>query len=687
MRSHLVRVRLLLVTTIAGVAGATILGGQARPAVTHADYGKFESLVTQPRGGLSPDGRWLAYGINRSNRENELRVAPVAAGETKTIPFGSQAAFSADSRWVAYAIGYSESQEEKLRQQKKPIQRKLGTLELASGVMTTVDGIETFAFNASGSHLAMKRYAPEPKSPPDASAAEEAPVGGTLIVRHLATGQDTAFGNVTEFTWQEKGPMLALAIGADDKTGNGVQLYDPDTGSLRVLDSAAAIYSGLTWRKDANDLMVLRSATDDRHEGPTQVLLAWPALGPTVRYDPTSVSGFPAGTRIVSFRRPSWSDDGRTVFVGVARWEEKPKTGARGGDKPGDHGTASPTDKKEDTKEPEEPAAVEVWHARDVDVMPRQKINARTDRQRNTLAAWHVDTNRFVPLGTDLFERVTPLRRQRLAYAANWSSYAMERTIGRPAADVYLVDIDTGARTKVKDAIDDQTLQASPGGRYLLYLQADQYWTIDTTTRAVVSISKAAATSFVNRESDATVKQKPPFGVAGWTKHDEAVILYDKFDAWRVAANGSGAARLTDGSTDQLRHRYVRLDPDEEWIDASQPIHFSLFGIWSKRSGYARLDPGAGAVTPLVVEGKSITGLAKAKDAGVYAYTVQAFDDPPDVMVGGPSLQDARAVARTNPFAVDYAWGTSEVIEYKNERGERLQGALFYPPGYQPGRK
>ncbi len=421
------------------------------------------------------------------------------------------------------------------------------------------------------------------------------------------------------------------------------------------------------------------------------MLLAWRALGQMVRYDPTSAPGFPTGSRIVSFRRPSWSDDGRTVFVGLARWDEKPKTGAKDGDKPNDDGAASSPDKKDDKKddkkEPEEPAAVEVWHARDIDVMPRQKINARTDRQRNTLAAWHVDTNRFVPLGTDLFERVTPLRRQRLAYAVNWSSYAMERTIGRPAGDIYLVDIETGARTKVKDAIDDQTLQASPGGRYLLYLQADQYWTIDTATRATVNISKAAATSFINRESDATVKQKPSFGVAGWTKNDEAVVLYDKLDAWRVAANGSGAARLTDGSTEQLRHRYVRLDPDEEWIDAGQPIHFSLFGIWSKRSGYARLDPGAGAITPLLVEDKSITGLAKAKDAGVYAYTVQGFDDPPDVMVGGPGLKDARAIARTNPFAADYTWGKSEVIEYKNERGERLQGALFYPAGYQAGRK
>ena len=672
-----------LVTIAAGFAGAVIARGQTRPPVSPADYGKFETLVPQPRGGLSPDGRWLAYGINRSNRENELRVASVASGETRTVAFGSQSTFSADSRWVAYAIDDSEAQEEKLRQQKKPIHRKLGTLKLASGEMTTVEGIEAFAFNASGSHLAMKRYAPERKDPPDAAApTDDAPVGATLIVRHLETGRDTTFGNVTEFTWQEKGGLLALAISAEDKTGNGIQLYDPNTGSLRVLDSASAIYSGLTWRKDANDLAVLRGTTDDRHEGPAHAVMAWRSLGPAATYDPSSASGFPAGSRIVSFRRPAWSDDGRTVFVGIGRWDEKVKEAGKeaGKDAGKDAG-------KEGSKEgADEPAAVEVWHAKDVDVMPRQKINARTDRQRNTLAAWHVDTNRFVPLGTDLLERVTPIRRQRLAYAVNWAPYAMERTIGRPSADVYLIDIETGARTKVKDGIDDQYLQASPGGRYLLYLQADQYWTIDTATRAAANVSKAAQTSFINRESDATVKQKPSFGFAGWTKNDEAVILYDKFDAWRVAANGSGATRLTDGATEQIRHRYARLDPDEEWIDTSQPVHFGLFGIWTKRSGYARLDPG-GALKPLVLDDKSITGLAKAKDAEVYAYTVQAFNDPPDVMVGGPELKGARAVATTNTFAGDYAWGRSELVEYKNERGERLQGALFYPAGYEPGRK
>jgi len=67
-----------------------------------ADFGQWERLAPAgDRGGLSPDGRWLAYAINRTNGENELRVTNVADGTTKTIGFGAQPAFSADSRWLA----------------------------------------------------------------------------------------------------------------------------------------------------------------------------------------------------------------------------------------------------------------------------------------------------------------------------------------------------------------------------------------------------------------------------------------------------------------------------------------------------------------------------------------------------------------------------------------------------------
>src|SRR5262247_1410827 len=110
----------------ASVAFIVVAAAQTKTPVPPADYGQWETLQTVPsRGGLSPDGRWLAYGINRSNRNNELRVVNVMGGEAKIAAFGAQPVFSSDSRWVAYSIGYSESQEEKFKKEKKPIHRKL----------------------------------------------------------------------------------------------------------------------------------------------------------------------------------------------------------------------------------------------------------------------------------------------------------------------------------------------------------------------------------------------------------------------------------------------------------------------------------------------------------------------------------------------------------------------------------
>ncbi|MGB8958023.1 MAG: prolyl oligopeptidase family serine peptidase, partial [Candidatus Aminicenantales bacterium] len=472
---------------------------------------------------------------------------------------------------------------------------------------------------------------------------------------------------------------LALAISAEGKAGNGVQLFDAATGVLRVLDSSASIYTGLAWRKNAPDLAVFRTKTDDRRDGPTHLIMAWTGIGGSERqraYDPTADKGFPAGLRTVPFRPLSWSDDGRTLFFGIAKWEEKPAPEAKSE-------TIPPA------KTPaEEPSTVEVWHWKDVLVMPYQKNNTAELRKRNMEAAWHLDAGAFVQLGQDpVNEQVSPVKRAPVAYVAEWSKYAMARTIGRPAADLYLQDLKTGARTKVLDGIDDDFVQAGPSGKYLLLLQDDHFWTVDTTTRVLTNITKDVPTAFIDMESDQTAPHKPPFGVAGWTKNDAAVLLYDKYDVWQVAANGSGARRLTDGASEKVRHRLVQLDPEAEWYDFAKPVYVSIFGELTKKSGYARIKPGAAAATRLVWLDKAVSFLAKAKDAETYLYSVQDYDDSPDLFVGGPELQSARQVTATNPFQTGFAWGRSELVDFKTPRGRALQGALYYPAGFEPGKK
>ena len=669
---------------------------QAKKPATFADFGRWETLARGGAyGGLSPDGLWLAYGVNRSDRSNELRVLKLADGSVKVAAFGTQPLYSVDSKWLAYAIGMSEADQEKLRADKKPVHNKLGLLNLASGETVVFDDIESFAFSRDGSFLAMDHYAPTPASGPregsgpgaaGAGADEGGEKPGTLVVvRNLATGKDTAFGNVAEYAWQDadRTHLLALAVSAEGKAGNGIQLFDPATGLLRVLDSSAAIYSSLAWRKNAPDLAVFKAKDDDRRDGPTHLILAWTGLGGVEReraYDPTADKGFPAGLRTVPFRPLSWSEDGRTLFFGLAKWDEKPAPPAKS--EPATKAEAGPA-----KPAAEKPSTVEVWHWKDVLVMPFQKNNAAELRKRSMLAAWHLDPGAFVRLGLAAEnERVVPIKRAPVSYVAEWSRYAMARTIGRGAADLYLQDLKTGARTKILDGIDDDYVEAGPSGKYLVLLKDDNFWTVDTATRRLVNITKDVPTSFINKESDDTAPHKPPFGVAGWTKDDKAVLLYDKYDIWEVAANGSGARRLTDGAAEKIRHRLVRLDPEAEWIDTTKPVYASLFGELSKKSGFARIGQGAPGARLIWLD-KMVGGLAKAKRAETFVYSLQDYDDSPDLFVGGPDLKGARQVTSTNPFQADFAWGRSELVAFTTEKGRPLQGGLCYPAGYEAGKK
>jgi dipeptidyl aminopeptidase/acylaminoacyl peptidase len=681
--------RLLLVTTLT-ILSATSWSpapqAQQKRMLQPEDYGRWEQLSTQPTP-LSPDGKWLVYGIVRSNRQNELRVQPSDGGEAIVIPFGERPAFTEDSKWLAYSIGFSEEQEAKLRKEKKPLHRQLGLLELATGKKTTVDGIESFALAPTGTHIAMRRYGAERESAgagsgptPGGGNTEVVQPGTALVIRELATGRDTTFASVTDLAWQDEGSLLAFAVTVEGGVGNGVQLFDASTSSVRALDSSSAVYTQLTWRKESASLAVLRSTTNDDRVGPSQLVLVWPdvAKQPDTRSTlDASKAGLAPDLRVVRFYKPRWSEDGTFIYVGVAPWLTKP---ARSKDAVVSRRISASSDN------PDEMPDVQVWHPKDTTVMSKQKIDAPNDRQRSTLAAWSIADGKLVRIANAIGEEASPIPHQPRVLVVDNNAFAMERSIGRHYANVWIADAKSGLKSATLDRVEDRYLQPSPHGKYLLFLKNDHYWTLDVASGKQTNITATIATSFVDKESDETIAQKPAFGVAGWTADDGAVLLYDKFDIWEVKPDGAGATRLTNGAAGEIRARVVDLDPKTDWIDRQKPVHVRLFGLRSKKSGYGVIPPGAsGAATSLVWLDKRVDRLAKARLADRYAYAVQGFDDSPDYFVGA-TLPDAKQITTTNPFMSDYAWGRSVVIDYKTAAGHSRQASLFYPAGYEAGK-
>ena len=653
-------------TAAAAVPGDTAHAVAAPAPVTPTDYGQWESLRW---GTLSDDGAWLAVQIGRVNNEDELHIHRLGSDSAVVIGYGSGARFSPDGRWASYSIGISEERRRELRRQNRHHEPRIGLLDLVVGDTAIINGVSGASFSHDGRFLAMRRY----RAP--GGSNNEAP-GHDLVVRDLGTGEDVNFGNVGAFAWQEGGPLLAMTVDAAGKAGNGVRVWNPATGSLRVLDSAPADYRGLRWRPESADLVVLRSFESDDHQDDSHLILAWRDLDGRTRaysFDQRERQDFPADTRVDQRRELDFSDSGDAIFFGVRAWELADADGQE----------PSPRNREND-----DAPDVEVWHSQDVDIIPRQKITAERDRRRSHLAVWHLGDDRFVQLGVPELDSVQRVGGDHIAIGIDETPHERDRMFGPRFTNVYVIDTRTGDRHRAIERV-EYFFGASPEGRYLLYLRDDHYHAYDIRRDRHVDMTSSVPTEFVNHEADLTVAQKPPFGIAAWTRGDRSVVIHDRYDAWEVRPDGSGGRRLTDGYTDETSYRYLRTGWDERQraIDPRAPAYYNITGRWSKKNGYAvapRLDRPADRAVWLDA---SVGRLARADEADVFIYTVESFDVSPDYFFTRGRLAEGSRVTRTNPFQDDYLWGRAELIEFENEHGRRLQGALFYPADYEPGRQ
>jgi dipeptidyl aminopeptidase/acylaminoacyl peptidase len=663
-------------TTLAAALVCSPLAAQEKPTLAPDDYDRWERIS----GGmeLSRDGGWMAVPIVRVDEDRELRIHSTRSDSVVAVPHARGAEFSRNGRWVAFMIGHSEAEREAASESNGDLHDKLGLLDLSTGVLTEREDFASFSFSDDGRFLALQRYKPDDKESE----------GVDVVVHDLETGTDMAFGNVAEMAWQDGGTLLAMTVDADDRVGNGVTVYDPVSGRIRALDSGQATYRELRWREDAPDLAVYRTVEDEAFEDTAHVAMVWRDLDtdrPQRVVLDESNPAFPASMRIVEFRTPEFSDDGSMLFVGLQERRPAPPACESGDEGEGQQDDSPSDDAAAGCDEDEDAPGVEIWHTLDVDPVPQQRVRERQLRQENWLAVWHIDSDGFVQLSDELTENVTILGDGAGAMGRDETPYDEHAMFRQQFSDLYSIDVATGAKTKVAERV-TVLGPPSPEGRYFLWFHDEDWFAYDTQLGEVVNITDRARGDFVDLDVTPTREQMPPFGVAAWLENDEAVLINDEWDVWRIELDGSGGDRLTDGEDDDIRYRIANadLDGDDDGIGSDETIYYTTYGEWTKKAGFAagRLgdDPDM-----LVWEDKFFGGfprLMRAEDAPVFAFQMEGFDDSPDYWVAGSNLASPRQVTETNPFHDDYAWGRTELVDYENEWGRTLQGVLTYPADY-----
>ncbi len=726
MKKHFI-VYLLLCSAI------VLAQDKPKPPLTWKDVASWKAIPAFGGTQLSSDGAWFAYVLNPNEGDAEIIIRKTNDTTKIKYPIGSgtffNMSFSDDAKWFAFKV-YPKDKDKKAAAKPggKPLPEKVFLINLSSKKKTEFERVRTFAFNGEKSSVLALHLTPANTAPGGPNA--DVPKGSDLLLFDLASAKTQNIGNISEYAFNKQGDWLALTVDAAEKAGNGLWVRNMNTNVAMILDNDKATYKSLNWTEKGDGLALLKGIKDEKYKTELNSVIGVKNFGTIpelLSYEPKKDTvAFPKGMTISANRTPYWSDDLGRLFFGITKAElakkETPKTDVKKDSTKKESSDAEKLAKiKADTSiktiedltkaiakvkidstkkvaatpdADKEKPDMTIWHWQDKRLQSRQQVQETQDKNFSFIANYDVISKKFLRLTDSTLKNLSIAPKQLYGIGQDISNYELDNNLdGQNYTDVYVVDLKTGKRTKVieKHYIPDfyANPSASTDGTKFLYWKDGNWIVFDLNSQASRNISDKAGTSFIDVEDDHNVR-KPPYPVIGWTSDSRFVLVSDGWDILQLSADGSGAPQnLTkNGKTEQIRYqnRYV-LDPEEKGIDLAKTQYFKTYGEWTKKSGFVALE--SGHVKSLLWEDTSVGSLTKAKNTNAFVYTRQTFKTAPEYYLStSTNLENGQKITQNTPSLEKYAWSPSvRLIDYKSDKGDKLQGALFLPAGYEAGKK
>jgi dipeptidyl aminopeptidase/acylaminoacyl peptidase len=709
---------------------------------------------------LSNDGKWFAYVQGPAEGDATLYIKSTTDA-SKEMKFsvggtgGGTFSLSGDSKWIGFMIapptppqgtasgrggrggGGRGAGPASGTDAAATARNKFALVSLATGEKKEFERIRGFDFNGdAATWIALQGYSGSPTQTdtPDGAGGGRggrggggAAAGGTvqpgdLNLYRISTGEVVNIGNVAEYAFQDEGNYLAYTTETPDMIGNGVQIRNLKTDVSKSIDNGRALYRRLVWNDSIDALAVLRGIIDTVRRDTLFSVVTFTnfdAVGTPKKmvFDPAEHADFPKEMKIAVQRAPRLSADMQTIFFGIRAANKMPQgrgsmvastqsTVVQAG-APGAGGNVDPTPGagRGNAAGNQDLPTLVMWHARDARLQWNQIVQEQNDKNFNYLTEYRIPENKVIQLVTDDLRTVNVLSGDRNAYGLDTREYEVNAvTTGRSYADLYQVDLRTGARKLVfkKQPTTNTLFRSSPSGTRALYWGTDGHWWVhDFAAGTQKNITKSVTqTSFVDTEDDHNNLFPPSNQAFGWTKDNSAVLLSDGWDIWKVPVDGGAAVNLTgNGKKDQIRYRGINTTWTlpagrrtasmlQQGIDMSKPLFISTYGEWTKKEGVSRVDAGKTGATPIFFEPASYA-VTKARDAETFVFTKQTFAEYPNYWLANPTdLKPTRQLTDVNPQMANIAWSSgTKLINYTSDKGDKLQAAMFLPANYDPAKK
>jgi dienelactone hydrolase len=468
----------------------------------------------------------------------------------------------------------------------------------------------------------------------------------------------------------------------DDEDGIYIKQPGKDDPAEAILDGKGK-YQNLVFNEVNNKMLFLTDRDDQGAKTPSFTLYSWKMNDDNANLviDPKSTPGFPGDMQLAASGL-RWSKDDKSAFFNISeRKKEEPE--------------------EDEEADDEEKAKVIIWHWKDSQVKPREqaRVLGKTTgsrhvgggrREQTFQAVYHIEDEVFLRLTDENIQSVSTGPNDKYAVGTDPVSHLEENpwsiTIDTQR-DYYLVDLKDGSK-KTLEIETHWGYQWSNEGNYLLQYAQPHWFVYDIATGEKRNLTENLDEAFWNTDDDHP-DYKRAWGIAGWTKDDEGVLIYDKYDLWYFPIKKPGQpvnVTMGLGRKTDARFRYQRVDPEEEFIDVKKPVWLNYFDNKTKASGLYEVKFENEPAKVYVVD-KGMRFSRKAKDADVYMFTMSTYFDYGDLYISDRSLTNVRKLTDANPENNGLHWGKAQLIEYTNQDGVKLQGILSLPENYEPGRK
>ena len=628
---------------------------------------------------MSYDGRWVVYTLDAEDSDPTTIVYDGRTGKEQRFDRADDFRISQDSRHLIFLVHPPEDTVKEMRRRK--VKKAdlpgdtLGIYHLTEGELEKVADVKNFKlpekWNGWLAYLTVAEMPVDTAKANSRSAKKGKKEYDQLMIRSLTSDEQYSMAKVKEYELARSGPHLALiTTGKDSTLLPGVYEFTPGGSDLQPLYRTKGTYKHLTFDEDGTQLAFLADLdTSDNKVRPYDLFLYGPGKDTAELAVATKSETMEPSWMISEHMRLRFSKDGSKLYFGLAPIPQLPDT----------------------TLLEEEIPGVEVWATSDARLYTQQNVQLNRDKRKAYMTVLHTGTGEITSLANPEMPDVELGAEGNAPVAMATSDLQYQKMSsweGNTYYDVFRVDVNTGAFRKL-DVVAMGNPSISPDGKYFYwYSEPDSAWiAIDPISEKLEYLTSNRLGIFYDELND---QPMPPssYRTAGWLADDKAVIIYDRYDLWRMDPSGQlPAQRLTKGREAGLTYRYIKLDPEARFIPEKEKILLHIFNHHTKGEGYAWFDLSTGSVQ-VIQEGKYslTTRPLKAEGAERYIYTREDFRTFPDLLYG-ERLNSGKQISHANPQQAAYRWGNAELYEWTSLDGESLQGILVKPDGFDPNKK